>query len=499
MDIRHDNRGPRMPVPAIFVTAEPAKPREIIRSEGILRGSLQIFENFLWNVHREERKGLRALPLRWLRIIDLAARGFAAHAGALRASALTYATLLSAVPLFAVAFSVAKALGAQDRIANEIISQLVTGADETVETTVNALVDFIRRAEDYIDKTQVGGLGSLGGIFLFITAFSMLSTIEKAMNVIWGVTRSRTVMRRAIDYLAAIIFAPLLLLVGSYINTVLGTDGVLRWAGPIEDMLDNIVLRPVLAVMPFVSIWLVFLFMYRFMPNTRVPWSSSIIGALIGGTLWMLAQKGYVFYSVRLTESRFNPIFGSFAWLLVLLIWIYISWLILLLGAEVGCAHQYLDERLRRQRPWRGTPAEIETLALRLAVMLARPMLMPLDTPHRPITVERMTEELKLPPEPVGELMDLFCKAGLAAVGANNSEYVLLRQPDRVKVLDVLRLVRHGSLAPESANGAGIFDSVAQPIAEGLGTRTLADLLELPIERVRTFSLAAQKSEPSKD
>lgn len=470
--------------------------RAVLRSEGLIRGSVQLVESFIWDRDHESRGRLWKLPLRWVRILDLTLQGYKRHVGSLRAAALTYTTVLTAVPLFAVGFSILKVFGVQERIASEIIERLVGGDPDNVKTTVQNVIDFIRNAEEYISKTPVGGLGSIGGVVLFFTSFSLLSTIEGALNAVWGVKKGRTMARRATDYLAVLVLAPLLIFTGSYVKQLLHQEGSLVWAGPLAAVLNNVVLGPFFYILPYLTIWAAFIFIYKFVPNARVPWNSALIAGIFGGTIWMIAQEYYVHYSFQITQSRFNPIFGSFAWLLVLLVWIYLSWGILLFGAELGCAHQFLDESVRRKRSWGGTPVQKETLALRLGVLLARPMLAPVGVTNEPVTLEHLMDELRLPPGPVTEMLESFEVAGLAARSESDNSYMLRRIPDEIRLLDLLCLARHGSLCPDlptPEDGPGILDGLAEALNSADGARTLRDIVDRPIEQVRTFTLMREK------
>jgi membrane protein len=226
-----------------------------------------------------------------------------------------------------------------------------------------------------------------------------------------------------------------------------------------------------------------FFFLYLFMPNTRVRPRSALGGGLVGAAAFQLTQYGLILFQSRLT--RYNTIYGAFGAVLVLLLWVYLSWCIFLWGAEISSAHQNLRNWRRQRRAWRGTPAERETLALRLAALLAAPMLDPAGRPR--LDEAGLADALRLPLAPVSEMAELFRQAGLLIQSADDGGCLLARAPEGVSVLDVLRLARTGRLAP--AGGGGPLAEEAGRLRSPLAGRPVSGLAGLPLEEIQTLPL----------
>jgi membrane protein len=281
-----------------------------------------LFSGSLWDLDPTAIGGLKGMAVRGLQFISFVVSNFLANNSLLRASALSFITLLSFVPLFALAFSVMKGFGAQNKLAPLILSQVAAGSEVVVTRII-----------DYIDHTNMGSLGAIGLATLFITAISMLGSIEEAFNVVWGVSETRSLYRKFSDYLSVLLSAPLLLLAAVSITTTLQSRWVIGWL--LERTYLGLVL---LRLAPYLSVWMALLMLYTFLPNTRVRFGSALLGAVLAGTLWQVAQWGYVHFQVGV--ANYNAIYGTLAVLPILMVWIHVSWLIVLFGMELVAAHQ---------------------------------------------------------------------------------------------------------------------------------------------------------------
>jgi len=236
-----------------------------------------------------------------------------------------------------------------------------------------------------------------------------------------------------------------------------------------------------LRTLPYVSVWIAFILMYYYIPNTLVRWRSALLSGLIAGTLFQLAQ--IVFIRSQILAGRYK-IYGAFAILLILLIWLYVSWCIVLLGAEVCSAHQNLRDWRRKRRIWSGTTAERETLGLRLAALLAAPLLGKSEAKR--MDVGDLADALMLPPGPVGEILELFQNNELVVQTAEDGTYLLARSPENISVLDILRLIRQGDMTSTPAK-QGFLSDVSRELIQPLQAKTIKDLAHLPLDEIRTF------------
>jgi membrane protein len=290
-------------------------------------GKRSFFSGALWELDPSSLGGLKGTGVRILQFLSIVTSNFLANNSLLRASALSFTTLLSFVPLFALAFSLLKGLGAQNRLAPLILNQVAAGS----EVVVNRILS-------YINNTNVGSLGAIGVAGLLFTAISMLGSVEEAFNVSWGVSETRTLYRKFSDYLSVLLSAPLLLLAATSITTTLQSKWLTSWVFERTYLGDFFLM--LLSLTPYLSVWIALLLLYSYIPNTRVRFKSALLGALLAGTLWQLAQWCYIHFQVGV--GNYNAIYGTLAVLPILMVWIYVSWLIVLFGMEVAAAHQQL-------------------------------------------------------------------------------------------------------------------------------------------------------------
>ncbi|WP_236685550.1 YihY/virulence factor BrkB family protein [Geobacter pickeringii] len=328
-----------------------------------------------------------------LQFAMIVCRGFFADQCLLRASALTFSTLLSIVPLFALAFAVLKGFGVQNTLEPFILSQVAAGSHEIVERIVT-----------YINNTKVGSLGAVGLAALLVTAVTLLGNIEEAFNAIWGVRETRPLHRKFSDYLSVLISGPLLLFAALSVTTTLQSQRFVQWLIRTSYLGDLLV--PLFHLVPYLSIWLALVFLYMFIPNTKVRFPSAVVGGMIAGTLWQGAQWGYIHFQVGV--GRYNAIYGTLAVLPVFMIWLYASWLIVLFGVEVVYAHQHLRTLRREVRVPSVSSAVRERLALALMLEIARAFFQ--DIPPR--SAAGLAEFLDVPERIVREILD-----GLVAGG----------------------------------------------------------------------------------
>ncbi|WP_298433281.1 YhjD/YihY/BrkB family envelope integrity protein [Geobacter sp.] len=409
---------------------------------------------------------LKRRPLKFLQIAVIVCRGFYADQCLLRASALTFSTLLSIVPLFALAFAVLKGLGVQNTLEPFILSQVAAGSHEIVDRIVT-----------YINNTKVGSLGAVGLAALLVTAVTLLGNIEEAFNAIWGVRETRSLYRKFSDYLSVLISGPLLLFAALSITTTLQSQWFVQWL--IRSSYLGDLLVPLFHIVPYLSIWLALIFLYMFIPNTKVRFRSALMGGVIAGTLWQAAQWGYIHFQVGV--AKYNAIYGTLAVLPVFMVWLYTSWLIVLFGVEVVYAHQHLRTLRREVRVPSVSIAMRERLALALMVEIARAFFR--DLP--PWSLERLAGRLEVPERIVREILDALVEGGwVAADGADPPRYLPARELEHIRVAEFLASLRGRGGDAELGLGAvedRVLDELWQRIeggvAEAVAGVTVRDLV----------------------
>ncbi len=379
-------------------------------------------------------------------MLYIAIRGFQRDRCMFHAAALTYISVLSIVPVLAFTFSVVKGLGAYDKLVAEVIRPALDQAlPKVIDDTTGAAVESstslraaIERILEFVEQTDVSKLGLFGLAVLLWTVVKMLGSVEKSFNEIWGVKSSRSIVRKVTDYLAIVVITPIFLL------TTSGVVGALQFPTAVT-ILEEFHLGPLLdlslRVAPLLVAWTAFTFLYLCLPNRRMQFSSALVGGIGGGTLWLVLQV--LFLGLQIWTARFNQLYAAFAAFPIFLVWIYLSWVTVMFGAELASAHS-------RAPTYRGSAyvgpihqAFEEVLALRALTLVAESFL----RGGRPWSVPSLSERMHLPETWIDDVVRKLVNAGLLAPldrdAANGAPgFLPARSLDAIRVSDVLAALR---------------------------------------------------------
>ncbi|HSH69290.1 MAG TPA: YihY/virulence factor BrkB family protein [Deferrisomatales bacterium] len=372
--------------------------------------------------------------------------------GFLRASALTYSTLLSLVPLLALMFSVLKGFGVQRRLEPLLLERLAIGNQEVV-----------RQIIEYVDNTKIGALGAFGLVALLFTAVSVLGNIEMSFNDIWQVRRGRNLLRKVADYIAMLVVGPVLLLASLSMGTLLQTSGAaanLALLGPVQNLL--------LRAAPYASIWAALALVYMLMPNRRVPLGSAVLGGVVAGTLWKVAEGLYIQFQFGM--AKYNAIYGAMAQLPMLLVWVYLSWCLVLLGAELAFVCQ-LPGKGRFLKARGGLWVPRLDVALGMLLVVARRF----ERGQAAPSVSDVVTEVGLHPGQADGIVSRLVQDGLLTWTQDEPPCLLpARSPDRTPVAELIHRV--GRLAEVDPQGEGACLELAATLEREYSGRTWADL-----------------------
>ena len=242
------------------------------------------------------------------------------------AAALTFNSLLALIPLLAIMFALLKGLGVHNTIEPLLLKQLSVGSEEVVSNIIT-----------YINNTNVARLGSVGLVMLVFTVLALLSNIEKSFNDLWQVQETRSLFRRFADYFSVVTLGPLFVLAAVSMNTSIRSQHVVQWL--LSKPVFGDALLMLFEVLPFFAIWAAFIFLYMFVPNTKVKLLSALVGGISAGSLWLLTQWAYINFQYGV--GKYNAIYGTMAALPIFMIWLYVSWMITLLGVQLCWAFQF--------------------------------------------------------------------------------------------------------------------------------------------------------------
>lgn len=401
----------------------------------------------IWHHDPEESIVLRVLRA-IAQLIALTVRGFQADRLLLRASALTYVTALSVIPMLGVVFAILGLVGGDETIVDFLIEQLTTVAPEVRDTV-----------RGYVGNLDFASFGTIGGAIVFGTAIFALRHLEQTMNDIWGVQSSRSWARRFSDYLAVLVVAPISTGVAVSLATTLQSEPIVTRL--LADPFFSRIYGLGLAQLPVVVLFLGFTFLYWFFPNTSVRLRAAALGGAVAAVLFSGARALYVDFQIG--AATYQTVFGALSSVPLILVWLYACWAVLLLGAEVAFAFQNLGSARREMRVGEVSPAEREAVALEIGVAIARTFAASEEAP----TAERLADLLDEPVRRVRRLLEELEEVDLVRSvlprDADDVAFVPAAPLERMTVGQILRAVR-GEVSPESRGGGLRSPSVADAL-----------------------------------
>ncbi|MFH1413486.1 MAG: YhjD/YihY/BrkB family envelope integrity protein [Candidatus Omnitrophota bacterium] len=369
----------------------------------------------IWRLSLGKLPRKKYLIVKPLRVILLALRGFDEDKCSLRASALTFYSLLSIVPVFAMAFGIAKGFGFEKILEKQLLERFPV-QNEIITNVINFSLSLL-------ENTRGGVVAGIGVILLFWTVIKVLSNIERSFNDIWGIKKMRSLGRRFSDYLSIMLICPVLLILSSGVTVFINTQAraiteEITVLGAISPFIFS-----VLKLLPYTVIWSVFIFIYIFLPNTKVNFKSASLGGIAAGTAYQILQWLYVDFQVGV--AKYNAIYGSFAALPLFLVWLQISWLIVLFGAEISFAHQNVDTYEFEADCLSVSHSFKRLLSLRVTNLLVKSF----SNDGMALTANQISHELEIPIRLVRDILYELSEAGLISGIQGEKEKAIAYQP----------------------------------------------------------------------
>lgn len=284
----------------------------------------------IWRISLEELPKTKSFLIRQIRFLMLAIKGFREDKIQMRASALTFYSMLSVVPVFAMIFGIAKGFGFEEKMQAELVKNF-----QGHQEVLNWIINF---ANEMLKNVKGGFIAGVGVVILLWSVMKVLGNIEEAFNGIWQIKKSRSFVRKFSDYFSMILIAPVFFFLSSSATVYISAQ--LSKYSEAYPVLTN--LKFLVQLSPYFLVWILFILLYIIMPNTKVKFTSALIGGLIAGSIFQVVQWAYIHFQIGVT--RYGAIYGSFAALPLFLIWLQLSWLIVLLGAEISFANQNVKQ-----------------------------------------------------------------------------------------------------------------------------------------------------------
>jgi membrane protein len=442
--------------------------RRVTRSPHILTSLRLQFEHWLFDV--PDSLGMRAL--RWpfvpLRLAYALLRDILRGSLGLHAMGLVYSTLFAIVPLIAVAFAVLQAFGFHREL-EPLLYEFLSPLGEQGHAVADSIMGFVENAKGSV-------LGTLGFIVLLFTVLSLIQNVEQALNFVWHVERPRSFARRASEYLVVALVGPLIAVLAMVMLARLEASDVMgRLSGLGVDQ------QPHFA--PYLLVIGLFLFVYVYMPNTRVRLGPAFVGALFAGVLW--AATGALFARLVVYASQTAIIYAGFAVVLLSLVWLYLSWLILLLGAQISFYVQHPEHLRTGHEEIPMTGALTERLALSVMHLVGERFL---DGGER-WTISDLAERLDVPGTVLDEIVSALQAHGLV-IDVEDDTVVPARALDTILLDEILDAVRHETPDPRRPVPRAVpaADAAArhadEALRSSLGSKSLRDMIR-PVDRER--------------
>lgn len=381
----------------------------------------------IWEPDLSAAPGWKASVIWVVRMVYVLIRDMFDGQLTLRAMSLVFTTFLSLVPLLAVSFSVLKAFGVHNHVEPALLRFLEPLGEKGAEITNNMI--------GFVDNIRVGLLGSVGIALLFYTVISLIQKVEAAFNYAWRVERTRSWSKRFSSYLSVIMVGPVLVFAAIGITASLMSSSIVQTIVAIEPFGSLFRLAGLLA--PFLLIIAAFTFFYVFIPNTRVELGAALTGGLLAGVLWNITGKLFATFVVQ--SAKYTAIYSGFAIIFFFMIWVYLSWLIMLVGASVAFYRQHPQYVIAERHA--------TDLSIRIQERLSL-LIMALVGQHfyqaRPAwSVDTLSQRLNVSAEAISHLVGTLEQGGLlSATEGEPPQYLPARPLEETSVQHVLDVVR---------------------------------------------------------
>ncbi len=427
-----------------------------------------LINNALWDVDLNTLPRWRAGLLHSLRIAHNVVGDLADGQLTLRAMSLVYTTLLSLVPLLALSFSVLKGFGVHNQI-EPILLNMVAPLGEKGGEIIKQIIGFV-------DNTKAGVLGTLGLAFLVYTAVSLVQKIEQAFNHIWRVRRHRPLSERFSDYLSVIMVGPILIVSAIGLTASVQSHTLIESLSSIEPI--GSIFTVIGRLLPYILIMIAFTFIYIFVPNTKVKFRSALIGGIVTAILWVTIGWGFANFIAG--SEKYTAIYSTFATLILFMFWLYIAWLILLIGSSIVFYHQHPEALTRDSVPTRLSNRHREQLGLAVMQLVAERFY----NNQPPLGERGLIDQLSIPSYNLEHVTDALVAAGLLVLSADE-KYLPAKPFDTTPLVEVLHAIRENcNHVPAIANNhqfstsAKLSEHIESYLDQALAGKMIKNLID---------------------
>ncbi len=426
------------------------------------------FNELIWEREIHKLPYWHAAAIKTLRICFAVARDLADGQLSLRAMSLVYTTIISLVPLLALSFSVLKGFGFHNRIEPLLINALEPLGEKRFDITENIM--------GFVNNIRADVLGAVGFALLVYSAVAMMQKIENSFNYTWHINKGRTFSQRFSDYLSVITVGPLLLILSIGITSSLHSNDTVDWIATLPFMAK--IIGIIGLSIPYFLMALAFAFIYFFMPNTKVNFFSAFIGGLLTAVIWK--TMGIIFGAFVANSANHTAIYSAFASIIIFMVWIYLGWLILLVGASVAFYHQNPNSVLVRSAAFKLSHQAEEKMILTFAYLIAKNF----QNNDKPWSKQALANHLSIPVDIANESLHKLEQVGFIVQSNHNPpDYYPAEPLESTKVYDIMHGVRAigRSSAEKMHSEAPVEQYISQmhsAISHSIGNISFKDLIE---------------------
>jgi len=376
---------------------------------------LKRLNDLIWHTPLSEISRSKTFLFKQLRIIIVAAKGFSNDKVSMRASALTFYSLLSVVPVAAIAFAIAKGFGLDENLKTIIF--------EKFQNQEQLLTWLQTQTENILKPAHGGYIAGAGVVILFWSVMALLNHIETSFNHIWQIRSSRPWMRKFTDYLTIMLIAPVFIILSSSITLFISTKlPAFMSEAPILDFFKPVV-SFLIKFAPYFLTWTTLTILFIIMPNAKVKFVPALISGIIAGTLLQGLQWLYI--DVQYGITKLGYIYGSFAAVPLFIVWMQSSWIVVLLGAEISFANQNISRYELESEALHVSNYQKRALVLMIMHMIIRNFMLG----EKPISAEYIGSNLKIPVRLARDILADLNNANLVSIIHENEEKERLYQP----------------------------------------------------------------------
>lgn len=368
----------------------------------------------IWRASRKDNSSRKIGFYNIIKAFILAIRNIDGSQLNTRAAALTYSTLLSIVPLLAVLFAIARGFGFQNIVQSQLFAYFAGQ-----EAVLKKAMAFIDKSLEY---AQGGVFLGIGVILLLYTVINLLSNIEDNFNTIWRIKKGRTYYRMFTDYLALFLIAPVFLVCNAGLSIILSST--------VDSLIIGNVISPLLKLVPFAIIILLFTFFYIYIPNTKVNFSAALFAGIFTGICFQIFQ--YLYIGGQIWISKYNAIYGSFAALPLLLLWLQLSWFICLFGVELSFAYQNVN-KFNFEHETNSISRRYKDFILLLICTL---IVKRFEIGETPYTADELSESYKIPTKLTSDALYILQDVNLITETVSNDS----RIPAYIPAIDINKI-----------------------------------------------------------